>query len=120
MNVLGVQFDSKLQWACQVAQAIQKARKAVHAIRLIWRYFNTNELTNLITSHYYSILYYNCEIWLILPLRLDLNKKLPAASSTALKLCGKHDWTTSYERLHKLHKRGTSAEKMKNKHALEL
>ena len=57
MNVLGVQFDSKLQWDQQVAQTIGKARKALHAIGLIRKYFNTKELENLITSNYYSILY---------------------------------------------------------------
>ena len=78
------------------------------------------KLLNLITSNYDSILYYNCEIWLIPSLRQDLKRQLLAASSTALTLCGKHDWTISYERLHKLHKRATPVEVMKYKHALEL
>ena len=35
MNVLGVIFDSKLQWAPQVAQAIRTAKWALHAIGLV-------------------------------------------------------------------------------------
>ena len=63
MNVLGVIFDSRMQWAEHLASCVTKANKALNAIRLIRRYFNTKELLNLITSNYYSILYYNSEIW---------------------------------------------------------
>ena len=35
MNVLGVLFDSKLIWANHVSKQINKANKAVHAIKLI-------------------------------------------------------------------------------------
>jgi hypothetical protein len=59
MNVLGVVFDSRLQWAQQVANSVSKANKALCAIRYIRRYFTTKELLGLITSNYYSILYYN-------------------------------------------------------------
>ena len=62
MNVLGVKFDSKLQWNIQVAKTIMKARRASRAIKLIKRNFNVVELRNLLTSNYFSILYYNCEI----------------------------------------------------------
>ena len=39
INVLGVTFDSKLQWSDQVANASKKAIKAINAIKLIKRYF---------------------------------------------------------------------------------
>ena len=35
MNVLGVTFDSKMQWGDQVSLTIKKANTALHAIRLI-------------------------------------------------------------------------------------
>ena len=35
INILGVAFDSKLQWSDQIAQASNKATKAINAIRLI-------------------------------------------------------------------------------------
>ena len=57
MNVLGVEFDSKLQWSNHIAKAIGKSRRALHAIRLIRNYFTQTELKNLITSNFYSILY---------------------------------------------------------------
>ena len=37
-NILGVIFDSKLQWGDQVALSSTKAIKAINAIRLIKRY----------------------------------------------------------------------------------
>ena len=63
MNVLGVQFDSKLTWEEHVNNTINKSKKALHAIRLIKKYFNKQELLNLLTSNFYSILYYSWEIW---------------------------------------------------------
>ena len=52
MNVLGVQFDSKLDWSDQVNKTINKAKITYHAINLIKKYFNTNELKGLLTSNY--------------------------------------------------------------------
>ena len=34
MNVLGVIFDSKLQWSNQVANSVRKANSALHAINM--------------------------------------------------------------------------------------
>ena len=61
MNILGVQFDSN-NWAKHVNKAINKSKKALHAIRIIKKYFTKPELLNLLTSNYYSILYYNSEV----------------------------------------------------------
>ena len=63
MNVLGVSFDSKLNWQIQIQNSITKAKKALNAIKLIRNFFTKNELLTLITANYYSVLYYNSEIW---------------------------------------------------------
>ncbi len=39
MNVLGITFDSKLQWSQQVTNVVKKSAKALHAIRLIRPFF---------------------------------------------------------------------------------
>ena len=52
MNVLGIQFDSKLSWNDHVNKTINKAKKAYHAIKLIQKYFTTTELKGLLTSNY--------------------------------------------------------------------
>ena len=54
--VLGVIFDSRLQWSMQIAQTISKSKKALHAIRLINKYLTKNEVKMLLTSNFYSIL----------------------------------------------------------------
>ena len=49
MNVLGITFDSKLQWSNQVNNCIRKSLRALNAIRLIKSHFTTDELKQLIT-----------------------------------------------------------------------
>ena len=56
INVLGVQFDSKLTWIDQVNKSINKARKTLHGINLIKKYFKPDELKGLLTSNFYSVL----------------------------------------------------------------
>ena len=53
MNVLGVIFDSKLQWADHIAHALKKSMKALIAIRLIRKFFTQNKLLCLIMSNFY-------------------------------------------------------------------
>ena len=89
MNVLGIIFDSKLQWTNQVINTIARANKALNAISLIKRYFTQDELIKLVTANFYSKLYYNSEVWQIPTLNQALKNKLMTASSRALKLCAK-------------------------------
>ena len=91
MKVLGVMLDSKLQWVPQVAQTITKAKRALHAIRLIKPSFNNQELRLLITSNFYSELYYNSEIWHIPTLNVDLKQQLLSASAIAPKIYRDND-----------------------------
>ena len=121
MNVLGINFDSKLQWDSQVCQAITKAKKALCAIRLIQRYFTNKELLQLITSNFYSILYYGSEIWQIPTLKCALKQKLLSASALALKTCMKQNCDNiSFIDLHKLNQRATPESWMVYKHAIML
>ena len=121
INVLGVQFDSKLNWNDQVNKTINKAKKTYHAISLIKKYFNHNELNGLLTSNYYSVLYYNNEIWHLPTLSPALKQKLMSASANALKLClSKLPLNTSHESIHRLAKRGTPPQVSSYKHALQL
>ena len=121
MNVLGVQFDSKLNWSCQVNNCIKKSKTALHAIRLIKGYFTKAELKQLITSNFYSILYYNSEIWHLPKLNPLLKIHLLAASATALKLCTpNYDTTISYLALHEINSRATPTKICHYKHALML
>ena len=56
---IGVLFDSKLNWTQQEAKTIIEEMTSLHAIKSIRKYFTTPELKQLITSNFYSILYYS-------------------------------------------------------------
>ena len=121
INVLGVQFDSKLSWYEQVNKSINKAKKAYHAINLVKKYFNKMELKGLLTSNYYSVLYYNSEIWHLPTLSPPLKQKLLSASANALKLClTSLPPNTSFDAIHNLTKRSTPTQMSSYKHALQL
>ena len=83
MNVLGVIFDSKLNWAKHVANQINKANRALHAIKMIRKYFTKDEILQLLTSNFYSILYYNYEVWHIPNLKPQLKQLILSASAIA-------------------------------------
>ena len=121
MNVLGVIFDSKLNWTPQVNQTISKSKTALHAIRLLRPNFSAVELQQLITSNFYSILFYNSEICQLPTLLRPLKQKLLSASGNALKLCTpycQNDY--SFITLHNLNKRATPSQMVNYKLALQL
>ena len=121
MNVLGVIFDSKLQWDSQVCHSITKSCKALCAIHKIKRYFTNKELLQVVTSNFYSVLYYGSEIWHIPSLKVTLKKKLLSSSALALKACTKLNCDfVSFENLHKLNMRGTPEQMMLYRHSLLL
>ena len=75
----------------------------------------------LLTSNFYSILYYNCEIWLMNSLNTVLKQHLLSASANALKILGnKSDLRTSYDQLHRIHKRAVPLDVMKYRLAIQL
>ena len=108
INVLGVTFDSRMNWSRHVSKAITKANKALLAIKLIRKFFNVNELLLLITSNYYSILYYNSEVWHLDSLQHQLKSQLMSASANALRV-GLHypDPFISFYNLHQIANRAT-------------
>ena len=121
INVLGVIFDSKLQWGDQVAHSIQRANAALNAIRIISKYFNTKELLQLITSNFYSILFYNSEIWHLPTLKTNFKQKILSSSARAIK-CGlkNYDPEISFLRLHEMARRTTPDNFMHYKLAIAL
>ena len=121
MNVLGVLFDSTLSWTHQISQTITKAKKALHAIKLIKNHFNQQELLALLTSNFYSILYYNSEIWHLPTLSPQLKQSLLSASATALKITQKvQNRMQSFVNIHLECKRALPEQMIVYKHALLL
>ena len=54
INILGIIFDSNLNWNNQYHHAISDANQNLHAIKLISKYFNKEEVKTLLTSLFYS------------------------------------------------------------------
>ena len=97
----------------------KKSFVALNAIRLIRKYFTQKELIQLLTSNFYSILFYNSEIWHLPSLKATLKQKLLSASSKALRVCWKKlDTEMSFVNLHKILKRATPDQYMKCKLSL--
>ena len=121
INVLGITFDSKLQWSPQVSRAIKGANRSLQAIKLIRKYFKQNEIIQMLTSHFYSKLYYGSEIWHIPTLNHNCKKLLMSASASALKLCKPyHDPTISYVDLHSIYERALPSKLCFYRHCLLL
>ena len=116
MNVLGIIFNASLQWGPQVTTTLKKANKALNAIRLIKNYFTSEQLITLITSNFYSILFYNSEVW-HLPTFKTIDEE-----PKALKLCAKstNTWMLSYKNLHEMAGRAPPDKIMNCKLALHL
>ena len=99
--ILGVIFDSKLQWAEHISQSIKCSIRALNAIRLIRKFFTKKELLSLVTSNFYSILYYNSKIWHIPTLKATLKQSLLSTSAKALKVCcSSYEYNLSFNDLH--------------------
>ena len=52
MNVLGVVCDSKLKWAKHFATQINKSNRALHAIKMIRKYFTKENILQLLTPNF--------------------------------------------------------------------
>ena len=115
-------FNSGLQWGPQISSALIKANKALNAIRLIKNYSTSSELLALITSNFYSILYYNSEVWHLKSLNQSMKNQLLSISAKALKLCAKTPdmWIMSFKNLHEMAGRATPDKIHDYKLALQL
>ena len=108
MNVLGVTFDCKLNWKEHVANVIKKSNKTLYAIRIIKLFFNKSELKILLNSYYFSVLYYNSEIWLTPFLHSGPKQQLLSASANAIRSCLNYPTKfISFECIHKDFKKST-------------
>ena len=121
INVLGVQFDSKLNWVEHISLALLKTNKSLNAIRLIKRFFTCGELLQIVTSNVFSIMYYNAEIWHVPCLNVNVKQKLLSMSAKIIRVCMRNvDYNVSFERIHSINKRATPEKIMLYRHALML
>ena len=121
INVLGVTFDSKLNWQIHVDNTIKKCNKTLHAINLIKSYFNQDEKLHIINAFLYSKLYYCATIWLIPTLKQTYVHKIKQTSTKALRLVVGDDYAFfSFDELHNMFNRATPIQWSFYQHALQL
>ena len=121
INVLGVTFDSKLNWSTQVLNCISKAKKSLYALWLLKRYFSPQHMRTLLDSYFYSVLYYNAKVWLTPGLSANSKQLLLSASANALRscvLCNSNE--ISFLNVHKINKKCTPDQIMLYQIAIEL
>ena len=87
ITILGLVFDSNLTWDLQYNKAIKEANQNLYAIKIISKYFTKEERITLLTSLFYSKLYYGSEVWHHPGRTAVQNKKLKLASANAIRSC---------------------------------
>ena len=106
IRILGVTFDTKLSWSSHINLMILKCKKTLQAIKLIAKNFTIDEKINIITSLFYSRMYYGAEVWLIPTLKHNLKKKILSLSTQALRVASEDIYKTfNGDELHFLLKR---------------
>ena len=121
MNVLGVIFDSKLNWNTHIANTISKAKKALFAVRLLKKFLNPGDMRSLLDSYFYSTLYYNAVIWLTPLISCSMKQSLLSISANALRRCVMLNCNEiSFVNIHKICKKSTPDQIMSYQSALHL
>jgi hypothetical protein len=54
INVLAVIFDNKISWSKHVRATVNKSNRALNAMKLVRKYFNTKKVLQLITSNFFQ------------------------------------------------------------------
>ena len=121
INVLGVLFDSKLNWNSHVANSICKAKKSLYALRLLRKFFNDQEMRLLLDSKFYSVLYYNSVLWLTPCLNSVCKQAILSISANALRMCMmSNNSELSFDKIHKICKKCTPSQIMSYQKSLHL
>ena len=103
LKVLGITMDTTLSWHEHVSTVVGRIQSRIHAIRVVQRYFEEDELLVLIKTYCYPSLYYASNVWMTPALNVNLRSKLFSASGRILSIIK----VDSYRNLHKNFSRAT-------------
>jgi len=102
VRVLGCWFDSGLTWEKNVQMVVNSCQRLKPALRCLKKKTSRQELLQVITSHYYSRLYYASEVWLPC-LNSRLKQKITTMHFYPLRLTlGDYKRALSYRQITKL------------------
>jgi len=76
LKALGLTFDHKLEWNHHVDNLVLRINKIVNGLRIIRRKFNSKQLSQIVTSQVFGVMYYGAATWLTPSLKSSLYKKL--------------------------------------------
>jgi len=111
MKALGLTLDAHLNWEDHILKQSKQCDKITMGFNLLKKHFNRDELLTLVTSLFYSKLYYASEVWLSSNLSMRSQKLLLTTSSRVLKTISgikcNHEDKISYYELHKRLNRAT-------------
>ena len=86
---------------------------------MISKHFNKEEIKNLLTSLFYSKLYYGSEVWHLPGRSLDQNKKLKYVSANALRACDRSlTLFDNHTHIHNVSNRALPDQMMQYKHSI--
>ena len=92
-RILGLIFDSKLNWYNQTMHAIEKINKAKQALKIILGFFFNKKMIKLSMALFYSRLYYGAKILLSSALSAPLKKTVASFFKNVKNLPKRLDWT---------------------------
>ena len=106
MKVLGVLFDSKLNWFPHIMNNLNSCRSVLNGLRIIRKHFTSDEFLLIVNAFFYSKLYYASQIWLIPSLSGWLRGKIYSLSGHALRLVADDEFAFfSFKELHNMFNR---------------
>ena len=103
IKVLGITMDTTLTWNEHINNTISNVQSKIHAVRMIQRFFLTDEILQLLKAYCYPSLYYASNVWLTPSLNAKLKSNLYSASGKILSTIE----VNSYRNLHKKFTRAT-------------
>jgi len=89
MKVLGVIIDNHLQWEAQVRSIVSKCRSKLSALKRIRNKFSMDQFLKILTSQYFSQLYYCALLWLNSETRWNLKRIINSAHYKGLRIAAK-------------------------------
>jgi hypothetical protein len=86
MKVLGLTFDKELNWEHQIRNTINRSNQMYHGMKKLRRLVSLAQAKVMITSYYFSVLYYGIEVWFHRGLGFNLKRKIRSAHYRALRV----------------------------------
>ncbi len=59
-----ISLDPDLSWSLNLDHSIARSRHIVHRLKYLREWLNLEELTRLVSSQYFSIIFYNAPLWI--------------------------------------------------------